>query len=486
LREVTYAREKQLGVIPDNAELTPRPAELPAWDSLSADEKRLSARQMEVYAGFLAHTDQEVGRVLQAIEDEGKADNTLVLYIVGDNGASAAGGRTGSDGRTPKGKADDVAIQLQHIDQLGGKFYSNDYAGPWGWATNAPFPWAKHFASHLGGITDPLIVSWPAKIKDKGTVRGQFHHVVDIVPTIYEVTGVKAPEMVNGAKQKPLEGASLAYSFDHPEAPSPRNLQYFEQAGNHGIYKDGWFAGRLLGPQPTEWESSIDQHPWELYNLSEDYSQSHNLADKYPAKLAELVKVFDQEARRNNAYPIAPLPQPSPADGRTSFTYRGGVTRLPLRAAPDLSGRSHSFTADIEIPANGAEGVIFAEGGRYGGFSLYLEDGKAVYELNTLGKTHDKIVSSEPLPTGKARITLDFIADAKDGSKHPLPGRSIAPGVGRLSVNGTPAGEAHFAWFGAFSETFDVGSDLGSPVSDDYATPFSFTGKVERVTLELK
>ena len=239
----------------------------------------------------------------------------------------------------------------------------------------------------------------------------------------------------------------------------------------------------------ANWKSSIDQHPWELYNLNEDYSQAHNLADKYPAKLAELVKVFDQEARRNDVYPIAPyrLPQPSPAAGRASFTYREGVSRLPLRAAPDLSGRSHSFTADIEIPANGAEGVIFAEGGRYGGFSLYLKDGKAVYELNTLGKTHEKIVSSEPLPTGKTRITVDFVAEGKEEMKDPVPGRSIGPGIGRLSVNGTAAGEAHFAWFGAFgSETFDVGSDLGSPVGDDYATPFSFTGKVESVTLELK
>jgi hypothetical protein len=207
-----------------------------------------------------------------------------------------------------------------------------------------------------------------------------------------------------------------------------------------------------------------------------------------PAKLAELVKVFDQEAGRNNVYPIAPyrLPQPSPAAGRTSFTYREGVTRLPLRAAPDLSGRSHSFIADIEIPANGAEGVIFAEGGRRGGFSFYLKDGKAVYELNTLGKTHEKIVSSEPLPPGKARISVDFVAEGKNGLKNPVTGRSIEPGVGRLSVNGTAAGETYFAWFGAFSETFDVGSDLGSPVSDDYATPFSFTGEVERVTLELK
>ncbi|SUS07575.1 Arylsulfatase [uncultured Defluviicoccus sp.] len=492
LREETFAREKQLGVIPANAELTPRPAELPTWDSLSADEKRLFARQMEVYAGFLAHTDQEVGRVLQAIEDEGKADNTLVLYIVGDNGGGL-GWLTGSDGLTPKGTPDDPATQLQHIDQLGSKPYTNNYAGAWGWATNTPFPWGKAVASHLGGITDPLIVSWPAKIKDKGTVRGQFHHVVDIAPTIYEVAGIKAPDVVNGVKQTPLEGASLAYSFEHPEAPSPRKLQYFETVGNRGIYKDGWFAGRRfllpLGSSAGNWRSSIDQNPWELYNLNEDYSQTHNLADKYPAKLAELVKVFDQEARRNNVYPIAPyrLPQPSPAAGSTTFTYREGVTRLPLPTAPDLSGRSHSFTADIEISANGADGVIFAEGGRRGGFSLYLKDGKVVYELNALGRAHEKIVSSEPLPTGKARITFAFVADGNEGAKDAAPGRNGGPGVGRLSINGIPAGEAHFAWFGAFrSETFDVGCDLISPVSDDYATPFSFNGKVEKVTLELK
>jgi arylsulfatase A-like enzyme len=246
---------------------------------------------MGVYAGILAHTDHEVGRVLQAIADEGKADNTLVLYIVGDNGAEAGGGPTGAPG--------DVAFQLEHIDQLGGKLYLNAYAGAWGWATNAPFPGAKQVASYLGGITDPLIVSWPAKIRDKGAVRSQFHHVVDIVPTIYEVAGVKAPEMVNGVKQTPLEGASLAYSFDHPQAPSPRKLQYFEQAGSLGIYQDGWFAGRraLLpwGSRPATRDSRIDHHPWELYNLNEDYSQAHNVADKYPAKLAELVKTFDRE-----------------------------------------------------------------------------------------------------------------------------------------------------------------------------------------------
>lgn len=490
MREETFARQKRLGVIPASAELSPRPAELPAWDQLSADEKRLFARQMEVFAGFLAHTDHEIGRILQAIADEGKAGNTLVLYIAGDNGASAEGGLTGSDGRTQKGMPDDVASQLQRSGQLGSKLYSNIYAGAWGWATNTPFPWAKRAASHLGGITDPLIVSWPARLSDRGAVRGQFHHVIDIAPTISEAAGITFPGMVNGARQTPLEGASLIYSFDHPQAPSPRRLQYFETLGSRGIYKDGWFAGRRFllpwGPPAANWNTSIDQNPWELYNLAADYSQVHDLAEHEPAKLAELVAAFDAEARRNDVYPIAPYrsPQPSPAAGRKSFTYRDGVTRLPAGVVPDLAGRAHSFTAEIDVPAGGAEGVIFAEGGRLGGFSLYLQDGKVVYELNTLGRTHERIVASEPVPAGRVRITFEFIADDSDSAKDGPPrGR---PGVGRLSVNGKPAGEVHFAWFGAFaSETFDVGRDLGSPVSDDYATPFPFTGKLEEVTLTL-
>jgi arylsulfatase len=493
LREETFARQKRLSVIPANAELSPRPAELPAWDSLSLDEKRLLARQMEVYAGFLAHTDHEVGRVLQAIEDEGKAENTFVLYIVGDNGASAEGGPTGSEGRTPRGTPDDVATRLQRINQLGSELYSNNYAGAWGWAMNAPFPWAKQVASHRGGITNPLIVSWPAKIKDTGAIREQFHHVVDIAPAIYEVVGIKAPAEVDGVKQTPLEGVSLAYSFDHPEAPSPRKLQYFETMGNRGIYKEGWFAGRRFllpwGVQASgKWGTNIDQNPWELYNLEDDYSQAHNVADKHPAKLAELVSVFDEEARRNGVYPIAPYrePQPSPELGRMRFTYRDGVTRIPLRAAPILSGRSHSFTAEVEIPDSGAEGVIFAKGGRYGGFSLYFADGKAVYELNTLGRTHEKIISSVPAFPGKVRLEFDFVADAREGVPDPAPSRTIGSGIGRLSVNGTPAGEVRFASFGGFTETFDVGRDLGSPVSNDYTTPFPFTGKVDRITLELK
>lgn len=498
LREEIYARQKRLGVIPANAELSPRPPELPAWDGMSADARKLFARQMEVYAGFLAHTDYEVGRVLQAIRDEGRADNTLVIYIVGDNGASEEAGANGydlrNDSRDTRIASEDVKTQLARADKLGTKHLANLFAAGWGWATNAPFPWGKQVASHLGGIRDPLIVSWPAKIKDQGALRTQFHHVIDIAPTIYEAVGIEAPTIVNGVKQAPLEGHSMAYSFTQPTAPSPDRVQYFEMVGNRGIYTDGWFAGRrFVLPwewlRPDKWGGSLDQHPWELYNLDEDYSQVHDVAAQHPEKLKELVALFDREARKYNVYPLAPLrgPQPSPAAGRTVFTYREGVTRLPLRVLPGLAGRSHVLTADIEAPANGAEGVIVAEGGRFGGFSLYVKDGKLTYESNLLGQKHEKLVAALPVPPGKVRIVYEFTADLSQGFKEHTPGKSITPGHGRLSVNGAPAGERDFSWFGGFMvDTFDLGCDLGSPVSDDYASPFSFNGRVEKVTLELK
>lgn len=491
LRAQTYEREKKLGVIPADAANAPRPAQIPAWDSLTDDQRKLVTRQQEVYAGFLAQTDHEVGRVLDAIKAQGKFDNTLVLYIVGDNGATMEGNLYGSDARTPQGTPEDPAIQLARADKLGSPALSNNYAAGWAYALNAPFPWAKQRASHLGGITDPLIVSWPAKIKDNGGIRGQFSHIVDIAPTIYEAAGIKAPDQVNGVKQTRLEGSSLIHTFDNAKAKSKHNLQYFELVGNRGIYKDGWFAGRpfLLPWESSKWEAeSPDRNAWELYNLNEDFSQTRNLADKNPQKLKGLVALFDSEAKRNNAYPIAPrrLLQPSPANDKTSFTYREGVSRLPLRVVPSLAAKPHTITADIEV-VNGTEGVIYAEGGRYGGFSLYVKNGQLVYENNSRGLAHEKLVSAVPLPTGKVQVVFEFTPDlAKAGTKDVSPGRSITPGHGRLLVNGKPAGETGFAWFGGFGETFDVGQDLGSPVSDAYATPFAFTGKVDKVVIDLK
>ena len=491
LRAQTYENEKKLGVIPAEAGNWQRPPQIPAWDSLTDDQRKLVIRQQEVYAGYLAQTDHEVGRVLDQIKALGKLDNTLILYIAGDNGATMEGNLYGTDVRTPQGAPDTPANQLTRIDKLGSLALNNNYAAGWAYALNAPFPWAKQRASHLGGITDPLIVSWPAKLKDKGGIRGQFSHIVDIAPTIYEAVGIKAPDEVNGVKQSKLEGNSLIQTFDDPKAKTKHTQQYFELVGNRGIYKDGWFAGRpfLLPWESSKWEDvSPDSNPWELYNLNEDFSQTINLAEKNPKKLKELVDLFDKEAKRNNAYPIAPrrLIQPSPANERTSFTYREGVSRLPLRVVPSLSARHHTITADIVVPANGAEGVIYAEGGRYGGFSLYVKNGQLVYENNSLGQIHEKLISTEPLPSGKVQIVFEFAPNlSKAATKDVTPGRSITPGLGQLQVNGKPAGQIEFSWFGGFSETFDIGQDLASPVSDDYATPFKFNGKVEKVVVNL-
>jgi arylsulfatase len=490
LREETFARQKKLGVIPANAELTPRPKELPAWDSLDADQKKLLARQAEVAAGFLAHTDNEVGRVLKAIENEGQAENTLVLYIVGDNGASAESGLAGTDGRTADGKPQSVKERLGHLNDIGGELFNNNYAATWAWANNTPFQWTKQVASHLGGTRNPLVVSWPAKVKEKGGLRNQFQHINDIAPTIYEAAGITFPDVVDGVSQVPLEGSSLVYTFDNPNAPGTHTTQYFEMVGNRGIYKDGWWAGarHLLPWKRDAWDTAgIGQHPWELYNLKEDFSQAHDLAASYPEKLKELQQLFDQEARRNNVYPLIPYREnrPTPADGKNIFTYREGVNRVPTRVAPDLSARSHTISADIEVPDKGAEGVIIAEGGRFGGFSLYIRNGKVIYENNAFGAAHEKIVSAEPLPTGKVRIFFDYTVESVVTRDLPA-GRSVSSGSGRLSINGRQAGEAKFARFGGFSETLDVGSDLGSPVSNDYATPFAFTGRVNKVTIQLK
>jgi arylsulfatase len=495
LRQQIYQQEKARGVIPSDAGLSPRPAELPAWDQLTTDARKLLARQMEVYAGYLAQTDYEVGRVIQAIREEGRADNTLVLYIVGDNGATEEGGPLGGDLRRGDGTYDAVALQLARADELGSKALSNIYGAGWAYALNAPFPWAKQVASHLGGITDPLIVSWPAKINARGGVRQQFSHIVDIAPTIYQAAGVTPPDVVNGVPQVPLEGKSLVPTFDDPNAKTGHTVQYFELIGNRGIYKDGWFAGRRFllpwesGRQDKWTQEDPDKlHPWELYDLNNDYSQAHNLADTQPDKLAAMIALYDGEARRNNAYPTAPLrlPQPSPAAGKTSFTYREGVTRLPLRAAPVVSGRSHVFVADIDVPPNGASGVIFAEGGRYGGFSLYVKNRRLIYENNAQGHSHQIVVAQSPLPSGRVQVSYEFSVTPDQGGKADAYGIGIRSGHGRLLINGTLEGEGDISAFGMFGETFDIGSDLGSPVSNDYATPFAFNGKIYTVTLTLK
>ncbi len=496
LRASVIAGEKRAGTVPANADTTPRPAELPAWDSLSANEKKLYAHQMEVYAAFLAQADDEVGRVLGAIREEGHADNTLVLYIAGDNGATQEAGSTGMDLRRGDGSPDPVDVQLARADKLGSPLLNNNYAAAWAYALNSPFPWAKQVASHLGGITDPLVVSWPARIHEAGAVRSQFGHVVDIAPTIYAAAGIRPPDVVNGTPQMKLEGASLLPTFTDGAATTTHTTQYFELIGNRGIYQDGWFAGRrFLLPwesyRADKWvQNDPDSlHPWELYNLNNDFAQAHDLAGNEPQKLAEMVALYDSEARRNNAYPTAPLrlPQPSPAAGKTSFTYREGVVRLPLRSAPNVGGHSHVFSADLTLPDGGAEGVVFAEGGRYGGFALYVKDGHLVYENNAQGHAHEKIVSAEPLAAGHVHVIYRFTADPPRSANGAVAGQYLADGQGELLVGDNVVGKGRIHDFGAFgAETFDVGRDLGSPASDAYETPFPFTGHIDKIDLDLK
>ncbi len=358
----------RLGVIPDNAQLTPWPDDLPKWDTLSAESKKLFARQAEVFAGYTAYTDYEIGRVIQAVEDMGKLDSTLIIYICGDNGTSPGGTTVGTPNQYTayNGILDiPIAEQMKFYDVWGSSATYPHMAVAWSWTFDAPFRWTKQVASHFGGTRQGLAISWPGHIKDVGAIRSQFHHVIDIVPTILEATGVKAPELVNGIKQKPIEGVSMLYSLDkaNADAPSARKTQYFEMIANRGIYQDGWYA--CTTPPVPPWVLNAPMPPvadykWELYNLAEDYSQANDLAAKMPDKLKELQGVFQQEAEKYNVLPLdnsqfarAIAPRPSAIAGQTVFTYSGEMPGIPLGNAPNILNKSFTITAEIEIPQDG-------------------------------------------------------------------------------------------------------------------------------------
>ena len=499
IRKEAFDQQKAAGLIPANAEFTPRPDGLPAWDSLTDDQKKLLAHQAEVYAGYLEQTDHEVGRLLDSIREEGKADNTIVFAIIGDNGASAEGGIEGHDAHDVNGKPKSIEERNDIADLLGSELYMNHYAAAWAWALNSPWVGTKQDASHLGGVTDPLIVNWPGHIKPG--VRGQFSHVNDIAPTIYDIAGIKFPDEVNGVKQIPLEGKSLTYTFDNPNAPTRHTLQYFTTSGNRGIYKDGWWAGNRYhstweAPLPfTNTDENLDVRPWELYNLNDDPSQAHNLADKNPEKLKELIKVFDAEATRNHAYPILP-PRSSPLDAaqrnKTTFVFRSGDERVPLRYAPGFFGHGYTINADVIIPPDGAEGVILADGGEIGGLSLFVKNNHVYYEVNASNEHSDQLVATQTLRPGLQHIELVVTPDAAAVTASPSAGsggylgRGPVSGSVRLAINGAPAGQSQFSSVYGSGETLDVGSDLGSPVSLEYRSPYRFTGEIEKVTVELK
>jgi len=445
LREQIFANQKKLGVIPQDAQLTPWPSDiLKNWDDLSSEEKKLFERQMEVYAAYLAYTDHEIGRVVQAIEDMGKLDNTLIIYISGDNGASAEGTLNG----TPNEVAPLNGVTIPLKDQfLWYEFWGSDKTYPhmaveWAWAFDTPFQWTKQVASHFGGTRQGMAISWPARIKDVGGLRHQFHHVIDIAPTVLEAAGLPEPTMVNGTRQRPMDGVSMLYTFDEPKAKDRRTTQYFEMFGNRAIYHDGWVAAtRHSIPWLMVELPPFDKDRWELYHVAEDFSQANDLAAQHPQKLKELQDMFVKEAIRNHVFPLDDrrserfdariAGRPDLVGARTSLTLYEGMTGITENAFINVKGRSHTITADVEVPPDGADGVIIAQAGRFGGWSLYMKDGR-VHEVYNFGGLERFTVSSpQPLGPGRHTIRYDFICDG---------GKPGSGGLSRLSVDGQKVG----------------------------------------------
>lgn len=502
LREEIFARQKKLGVIPADAVLTPRPAELPAWDSLTDEQRRLLSHQMEVFAAMLAHTDHEIGRLIDAVQQGPGSDNTLIIYIAGDNGASAEGGPMGGD------VGGDIQHRLKMMGRLGGETITNQYSAAWAWATGTPFQWTKQVGSHFGGTRVPVVVSWPGHIKDRGAVRQQFTHVNAVAATLYDVIGIEPPKSVNGVKQLPLDGPSFAASFTRADAPSLHREQIFETMGNRAMYKDGWIASaRHSVPWSIVRSDDFSQDRWELYHVDEDFSQAHDLADKYPARLRELQALFDRRAREGNIYPLnngwatqgfgTDLPHVMvPKD---HYVFHPGLPRMTVLSSPDFA-RSHRIEATLEIPAGGADGVVLANGGRFGGFALYLQQGHLVYEHNLDGESHQYLVSERVLPAGAVKVAFEFtwdappraaVSGASDMGERGNPNR-MGSGMARLFIDGQPAAERHLDKISAPSFTdyvgsFNIGRGPSSPLSDRFEGYFPLPeGVLQKVDVWLK
>jgi arylsulfatase len=506
LRETIFANQKKLGIMPEHAQLTAWPDGLPKWDSLSFEEKKLFIRQADIYGAYLAYADNEIGRVIQAVEDLGELDNTLIIYIGGDNGASAEGMVNGTPNEftTFNGISVPVKDQLLWYPFWGSERTFPHFAAGWAWAMDTPFKWVKQVPSHFGGTAQGMAVSWPGHITDIGGIRRQFHHFIDIVPTILEASGIKAPDMIDGIRQQPIEGTGMAYSWDNANAnaPSRHTTQYFEMLGNRAIYRDGWVA--CTTPVTLPWELStatppdvITGYTWELYNVMDDPTQSSDLASKMPDKLKQMQDLFDSEAEK---YGVLPLdnstlarwntPRPSLTAGRTEFTYRGGLTGVPSSAAPSILQKAYTITAEVEIPDRGAEGMIVTEGGRFGGYGLFLSRGEFgvgrgnvvfMYNLLDLQRTMWEGPYLEP---GKHTIVFDF---------KPSSSALGAGGTGVLSVDGkevaTKSMDHTIPVTFPEDETFDVGEDTRTGVAlveYRYDVPFKFTGKIDKLTFRLR
>lgn len=498
-RERIFANQKRLGVIPANAKLTPWPESLPKWETLSDEDKKLFSRQAEVYAAYLAYTDHEIGRVIQAVDDLGKLDNTLIIYISGDNGGSAEGSTIGTPNEVAifNGYVLPVNEQMKFYDVWGSDETYPHMSVAWSWAFDTPFQWTKQVASHFGGTRQGVAIAWPKRIKDRGGIRTQFHHIIDIAPTILEATGILEPYMVNGIAQRPIEGVSMVYTWEKENArvPSRRKTQYFEMMGNRAIYHDGWIASTT--PVAPPWEMGLGQLPsdvmnsynWELYNLNDDPTQFNNIAANNPKKLRQMQDIFIMEATKYNVFPLdnsvvqrlrAPRPRLGP--NRNTYTYKGKISQVPHGAAPQLLDRSYTITAEVEIPKNGAEGVLVTQGGRFGGYGFYLLKGKPVFVWNFYNFERVRWEGAQTVAPGKHTVEFDF--------------RYNGPGIGKggegvLKVDGKVVASKKIPHTIPFilqwDEAFNVGLDTGTPVNDeDYQIPFEFTGKIKTLTIHLK
>jgi len=505
MREMIFENQKRLGVIPAGTKLTDWPqgqaefggASLPLWENLSPTEKKLFAHQAEVFAAYVAYTDYEIGRVIQHVKDLGEMDNTIVIYISGDNGTSAEGSTIGTpfDLASIQGIDVPVADQMKFYDAWGSPATTPHMSVAWSWAFDAPFKWTKQVASHFGGTRQGMVISWPGHIKDTGAIRSQFHHLIDIVPTILEITGIQAPLVVDGIAQKPIDGVSMAYTFDqaNANAPTHHTKQYFEMMGNRAIYSDGWVA--TTTPPAGPWLMGVGKMPdvlngynWELYHITEDFSEANDLATKMPDKLAQMKELFMVEAAKNQVFPLdnAVLPRllaakPSYTAGRTEFNYSGRITGIPNSDAPNILAKSYSINAELTVPKGGGDGMVVTDGGRFGGYALYISKGKPVYAYNLLGVAYFEWVSNAVLSEGKHTIHFDFAYDGPGFGKG---------GTGTLTVDGKVADTKKIPHtipvLLTIDESFDIGSDTRTPINDQYKLPFEFNGQITKLTFNLK
>jgi arylsulfatase len=510
LRERIFENQKRLGVIPKDSKLTPWPSDiLKPWDQLGEKEKKLFIRQVEVFAAYAAYNDHEIGRVIQAFEDLGRLDNTLIIYINGDNGTSAEGGPLGTPNEVAffNGLNElPVDVQMKFYDVWGTDLTYNHMSAGWAWAFDTPFDWFKQNASRLGGTNQNMVVSWPARIKDKGGLREQFIHVIDVVSTILEAAGIKAPQVVDGIRQAPIEGTSFAYTFDasNAKAQSRHRTQYFEMMGQWAMYQDGWLLSTRVNRAPWQAFGPANPDPlnnqvFQLFDLSKDFTQSEDIAAKYPQKVQELKRVFVAEAKKYQVFPLdasvaarVVAPRPNITAGRTEFVYTRPMTGLPQGDSPGLLDASYTITADIEVPQDGAEGMILTSGGRFGGYGFYLLKGKPVFLWNLVDLERIKWDGPDALSPGRHTVEFDFKYDGigvgtLEFNNFSGVGRS---GTGTLKVDGkevaTKKMERTLPMILQWDESFDIGSDTLTGVNDeDYRPPFPLTAKLNKLTVKV-